>query len=71
MFAGDEESSDPEEESDEFSERQSEDSDDLYDGQIWHSGVNDGFGLITHQPIQFGSANFPCEATWKQTKEEI
>ena len=71
LVGRDEETSDPAEESDEFSQKKSEDSDDFYYRQTWLSAGDDGFGPTTHQPIQFGSANFPCEGTWKQTKEEI
>ena len=72
LVGRDEESSDPEEESDEFSERKSEDSEDSYDRRYWHrDGLGCWCGPTTHQPIELGSANSPCESTWKQTKEEI
>ena len=35
-------------------------------GMGWDAGEP-----TTHQPIQVGNANFPCENTWMQTKEEI
>ena len=64
----DEESSDPAEESDEFSRRKLQDSEDFYGRRYWHrDGLGCWCGPTTHQPIGFGSASSTCESTWKQT----